>query len=210
MGHTYTKKKKKKTVICNSNLKGCSVYLVNLAILSSGHLSHGGVPPFYLPLNWTSAQFLVQGLTPNPLSMNPSFSTPQWQASCPAKRTGLHPPEPPWFPQHAPFEVLAGWSEASMGLWQGRGLKRPTAWWINVYNNHIPFLTSWGVSIRAALPWGKLFAFLLEISYWCLAAANRKHLWRAHKQETLEGKGGKTHIACWTCMSEKEECKLNQ
>ena len=171
-----------------------------LANLSSSCLPHGGAPPFYLPLNWTSAQFLVQGLTPNPLSMNSSFSTPQWQTAGPTEGKELRPPKPSWFSQHALFEVLAGWSEANRGVWQGRGLKRPTAWWINVYNNHIPSLTSWGVSIRAALPLGKLCAFLLEVSYWCLAAANKKHLWRAHKQETLEEKGGKNSYCLLTLL----------
>lgn len=141
--------------------------------------------------SWVSLQ--------TPISMNSNFSTPQWQRASPAKEKGLHPPEPMFPPFGSPGALVRGQQD-----W---GLKRPTAWWINVYNNHIPALTSWGVSIRAALPLGKLFAFLLEVTYWCIAATNRKHLWRAHKQETLEGSGEKNSHCLLTllyaCLKEK-------
>lgn len=57
---------------------------------------------------------------------------------------------------------------------------------INVYSHHIP-------STSAARSSGELFALLLGGSC-CRTAANRKHLWKIHKQEALEAEGG-THIA---------------
>lgn len=163
---------------------------------------------FLSALEENFSQALAQKLTPDPVSMNSSFFIPQWQRARPTKGAGMHPPKPPWFPQHAPFEVLAGWSEASKEGWQGRGWKRLASWGINVYSNHILSLTSWGVSIRAALPLGKLFAFLLEINYGCIAASNRKHLWTAHRQESLEGKGGEGNSHClltllYACLKTK-------